>query len=107
MAKKSLELLTESMFYVLMAFVRQDCCGTEIQQFVEGKTEGRVRLGPGTLYAILAKFEEEGMICEVAVAGRKRIYRLTEKGYDMYREETKRLRACLQDAESEGWLWEK
>ena len=42
--------LTEPMFYVLMSFLRRDMCGTEITEFVERRTRGRVRLGPGTLY---------------------------------------------------------
>ena len=41
-------------------------------------TRDRVRLGPGTLYTILAKFEEEGFLQETAVEGRKRTYQLTE-----------------------------
>ena len=45
--------LTEAMFYVLMAFRRGELCGTEIAAAVERRTEGRVRLGPGTLYTIL------------------------------------------------------
>lgn len=39
--------LTESMFYVLMSFLRGQMCGIEITEFVEWKTNGRVRLGPG------------------------------------------------------------
>lgn len=54
MAKKVLEILTETMFYVLMSFLRQERCGIEIAEFVEQKTAGRVRMGPGTLYTILA-----------------------------------------------------
>ena len=34
--------LTEPMFYVLMSFLRRDMCGTEITEFVERKTRGRV-----------------------------------------------------------------
>lgn len=101
MAKRSLESLTESMFYVLMSLLRQDLCGTEMAQFAETKTHGRVRMGPGTLYTILAKFEEEQLIKEVRVAGRKRTYRITERGLSLYREEVTRLRACVQDAERE------
>ena len=41
--------LTEPMYYVLMAFLDREMCGTEIGAFVERKTAGRVRLGPGTL----------------------------------------------------------
>ena len=99
--KKTLETLTESMFYVLMALLRQPRCGTEMADFVSAVTQGRVRLGPGTLYTILAKFEEEGLIRETAVEGRRRTYALTEAGLARYQEEIARLRSCLADAERE------
>ena len=47
MSKKALEILTESMFYVLMSFLRGEKCGTEIAAFVTDRTGGRVSLGPG------------------------------------------------------------
>ncbi|SHH73833.1 Transcriptional regulator PadR-like family protein [Sporobacter termitidis DSM 10068] len=100
MAKKTLELLTETMFYVLMAFNKRDMCGTDAAEYIAQKTKGRLTLGPGTLYTILAKFEEEKLIAEVHVSGRKRIYTITEKGKAAYREELARLRACIADAES-------
>ena len=93
--------LTEPMFYVLMSFLRRDMCGTEITEFVESRTKGRVKLGPGTLYTLLGKFQEEKLIQETQVDGRRRTYRLTEKGRAVYREELERLRACLADAEEE------
>lgn len=102
MAKRSLESLTESMFYVLMSLLKQDLCGTEMAEFTEAKTHGRVRMGPGTLYTILAKFKEEGFIREVLVFGRKRTYRITESGIAAYQEEVERLRGCVRDAESEA-----
>ena len=101
MGKKSLESLTETMFYVLMAFRKQALCGTEVADFVSRKTKGRVNMGPGTLYTILGKFEEEGLLKEVAVEGRKRTYQLTDQGRALYQEEVARLRACVADAESE------
>ena len=69
---------------------------------MHGRTGGRVSLGPGTLYTILSKFEEEGLICETQVEGRKRTYRITDLGRAMYRAELARLRACIHDAEKEG-----
>ena len=104
MAKKSLEVLTETMFYVLMAFQRQEMCGADIVQFIGERTKNRVSIGPGTLYTILAKFEEEKLIEETAVEGRKRTYRITEKGHDFYAEEVARLRMCISDAEAEKSL---
>lgn len=93
--------LTEPMFYVLMSFLKQDMCGIEITEFIQGRTRGRVKLGPGTLYTILGKFQQEKLIREVAVEGRKRTYSLTPLGRAAYEEEVARLRACLADAEEE------
>ena len=49
MGRKTLETLTESMFYALMALLHHPRCGTEIADFVSAITQNRVRLGPGTL----------------------------------------------------------
>ena len=102
MGSKERGPLTEPMYYVLMSFLNQDMCGTDITQFVEHKTRGRVRLGPGTLYTLLAKFQEEGYLEETLVEGRKRTYRLTAKGRTAYEEELARLRACVLDGEEES-----
>ena len=93
--------LTEPMYYVLMSFLRRERCGTEITEFVEHKTGGRVRLGPGTLYTLLSKFQEEKLIVEAGVDGRKRSYRLTDKGRSIFEEELARLRAGVDDGEEE------
>lgn len=104
MAKEPLKLLTESMFYVLLSLLRQDRCGAEVVEFVDDTTAGRVQLGPGTLYAILAKFLEEGLIQETEVAGRRRTYHITERGLGMFRRELARLRLCVADGEHEESL---
>ena len=104
MPKKALENLTESMFYVLMAFRGGPKCGIDVSQFIEQKTAGRCKLGPATLYTILAKFEKERYLTEIAVEGRKRTYQITGKGVQAYEEEVARLRHCVEDADSEGWM---
>jgi len=102
MGAKDRGALTEPMFYVLMSFLKRDMCGIDITEFVDRKTQGRVRLGPGTLYTLLAKFQDEGFIQETEVEGRKRTYRLTPKGRAAYQEELDRLRACVHDGEEEA-----
>ncbi len=102
MAKKTLELLTETMFYVLMALRSRELCGTEIADYIHKKTAGRIVIGPGTLYTILSKFEAEKLIEEVDVAGRKRTYAITPAGRAAFIDELKRLKTCVADAESEG-----
>ena len=102
MPRKENGPLTEPMYYVLMSFLRREMCGTEIAEFVERKTGGRVRLGPGTLYTLLAKFQEERLITEISVDGRKRSYQLTDKGRAAFADELARLRACVEDGLEEN-----
>lgn len=99
MAKKALENLTESMFYILMAFSQGEKCGVDVIDFINQITDGRVQIGPATLYTILGKFEKERLLQEIAVEGRKRTYALTEKGFHVYEHEICRLTYCLADAE--------
>ena len=101
MAREPLKVLTESMFYVLLSLLRQERCGTEIVRYVDDATAGRVPLGPGTLYTILAKFQEEGLIREAAVEGRKRTYAITDRDRALFRQELSRLRLCVADGERE------
>jgi len=101
MSKRSLETLTETMFYVLMSLYKNELCGTQITEYVQRKTNGRLYLGPGTLYTILAKFEDEELILETSVDGRKRYYRLTDKGKEAFFDELERLKKCISDGESE------
>ena len=100
MARGKFQTLTEQMFYILLC-LRQERCGTEIVQYVDDTTAGRVPLGPGTLYTILAKFQEERLIEETAVEGRKRTYAITERGRALFRQELSRLRLCVEDGERE------
>ena len=99
MARKPLETLTESMFYVLMALRRSDLCGTDIASDVENRTGGRVRLGPGTLYTILASFVDKSLIEEVSLEGCKRTYHITAAGIETYEDELSRLKKCVADAQ--------
>ena len=98
MPKKSMDILTESMFYVLMAFSTGPMAGIEVVQFIKDRTKGRLQMGPATLYTLLAKFEKEKLIREILVDGRKRTYRITDKGRTVYRDELDRLMQCVQDA---------
>ena len=99
MPKKAMEILTESMFYVLMALSKAPMCGIDIAAWITNRTCGRVSLGPATLYTVLGKFEKEGYIAETEVDGRKRTYRITAKGLTAYRTELDRLRQCIADAD--------
>ena len=105
MPRHALQMLTETMFYVLMALENNPMCGIDISSYIEQKTKGRVKLGPATLYTILGKFEKEKYIKEIEVDGRKRTYQITPKGETAYHEELNRLQQCVADAMSERGIF--
>lgn len=96
MAREQLQTLTEPMYYILMALLKERC-GVDIMEAVLEISNGRVKVGPGTLYALLGKFEKENIIMETEVQGRKRSYIITDKGKEILEEEYKRLVTMVND----------
>ena len=96
MSRTKFQTLTEQMFYILLC-LRQECCGTEIMSMVEQLTEGRVRIGPGTLYHLLDQFATEKMIVETKQEGRKRSYVLTDYGREVLEKEYERLLSQIEN----------
>ena len=98
MAREQFQTLTEPMYYILLALL-DEVCGVDIMARVEEISGGRVKVGPGTLYAMLQKFEENGLIERTAEEGRKKWYRITSRGRGMLEEEMERLRRQIADGE--------
>ena len=98
MARKKFSTLTEPMSYLLMSLRGGKKCGIDISDFIAHRSEERVKLGPGTLYALLSEFEQEGRIKHVGVEGKRKLYELTAAGEKAYNDELARLRRCLDDA---------
>ncbi|BAK98938.1 putative PadR family transcriptional regulator [Oscillibacter valericigenes Sjm18-20] len=96
MAREKFQTLTEQMFYILLC-LRRERCGVDVMARVEEMTQGRVVIGPGTLYNLLESFLTAGMIEETAVEGRRRSYRITAAGEQALAEEARRLETLLED----------
>lgn len=93
--------LTEAMFYILLV-LHQPMHGYGITQTVIDLTDGRVRLGAGTLYGALKTMTKHGWIeqsGEIQDSRGKKAYRITEEGKDVYKAEVKRLKELLRNAE--------
>lgn len=98
MAREQFQTLTEPMYYILLALT-EECCGVDIMEKVKTISRGRVLVGPGTLYAMLAKFEENGVIRLTASEGRRKSYVITDIGREMLRKEYERLKVMVEDGE--------
>ena len=79
MAREQFQTLTEPMYYILMA-LSEECCGVDIMERVRQISGGRVKVGPGTLYTMLSKFEENQIISLTKEEGRRKSYVITEHG---------------------------
>ena len=92
--------LTEALFYILLS-VRKPNHGYGIIQEVERLTEGRVVLGPGTLYGAIQTMTAKGWIriySEETESRKKKEYIITDLGRRIFEEERKRLEELLRNA---------
>lgn len=96
MAREQFQTLTEPMYYILLALT-EECCGVDIMEKVKSISHGRVLVGPGTLYAMLAKFEENGVIRMTASEGRRKSYIITDMGREMLQKEYDRLMVMVEE----------
>ena len=99
MPREQFQNLTEPMYYILISLI-EERCGVDIMASVEEISKGRVKVGPGTLYALLGRFEKEGIIRETEVVGRKRSYIITNKGLEILKDEYNRLIVLVKDGKS-------
>jgi DNA-binding PadR family transcriptional regulator len=86
--------LTESTFCILAA-LSEPRHGYAVMQWVAEATEGRVKLGPGTLYGALTGLQDKGLILPAGEreegAERRKVYALTEAGQRALASEVARL----------------
>ena len=98
MARKPLESLTEPMYYVLLSLT-EERHGYAVMQYVAALTGGRVAIGAGTLYALLGRFERDGLIRLTRDVDKRKYYALTPEGRTVLEEEFQRLRRQVADGE--------
>lgn len=98
MAREKYQTLTEQMFYILLC-LQNESCGVDIMKMVAELTDGRVMIGPGTLYSLLDNFVKENMIQETKTENRKKSYLITALGAEMLDKEYLRLLTLKKDYE--------
>jgi DNA-binding PadR family transcriptional regulator len=103
--------LTAAMFHILLALADKERHGYEIMQEVQERTEGGVRLGPGTLYGSIKRMLSDGLVEESDERPdeelddeRRRYYRLTDFGYRVAKAESERLATLVQSARAKKLL---
>jgi DNA-binding PadR family transcriptional regulator len=98
--------LSPPVFHVLVSLADGDRHGYAIIKEVAERTDGEQRMGAGTLYAILKRLLDDGLIAEVqgvraeADDQRRRYYRLTPRGRRIARAEVDRLERDVASARS-------
>ena len=99
MPREKFQTLTEQMFYILIC-LQTECCGIDIMDMVKKMTDGRVNVGPGTLYNLLEQFMDERIIAFTKSVGKKRSYIITDKGRQLLEKEYVRLKQLTNDYEN-------
>ena len=101
--------LPQAVFQILVALADQDRHGYAIMLDVAARTNGALKLSPGTLYGSIKRMLEDGFIVEVDVRPgaadddeRRRYYRITQYGRDVAQAEADRLTVLLRQARAVG-----
>jgi DNA-binding PadR family transcriptional regulator len=86
--------------HILLVLAEADMHGYGIMKAVEAQTDGRVGLEVGSLYRLLGRLLDDGLLAPAPQPAdepdeRRKYYRLTELGRAVARAETERLDALL------------
>jgi DNA-binding PadR family transcriptional regulator len=102
---ESLLPLSSAIFHILLALVEGERHGYAIMQETARLSDGKVNLGPGTLYRSIRRLLDDGLIEESDERPvpelddeRRHYYRLTPFGLRVARAEAQRLAALVQTA---------
>lgn len=94
--------LTPAVFHILLALSDGEKHGYAIMQEVQAVSEGRVNMGPGTLYGSIKRMLAAGQIAEADERidqslddQRRRYYRLTALGERILKAEIERLNQLM------------
>jgi len=108
---ESLLPLPPAVFHILLSLSEGDRHGYGVMQEVARMTEGKLRLGPATLYRSLHRLLVDGLIAEVeerpdgAVDDeRRRYYKLTPFGAEVAEAEARRLANLVRLAQARQLL---
>jgi DNA-binding PadR family transcriptional regulator len=82
--------LTEATYYIMLA-LEKPLHGYGVMQKVKQASEGRVEVGPGTLYGAFSTLQEEDLIQMIKKEDRRKVYALTPKGTEVLRGQIQRL----------------
>lgn len=104
--------ITPAFLHLLLSLSEKPKHGYHMMQEIEERTEGRMRLGPSSLYYSLGRLEDVGLIREVEGppdedephGERRRYYALTDVGRQRLREETEALVDIVAHARAHGLL---
>ncbi|MDE2025232.1 MAG: PadR family transcriptional regulator [Patescibacteria group bacterium] len=91
--------LTPQIFYILLSLATKERHGYDILKGVEHDSQGKITLGPGTLYGAIKRMLEEKLIVELAPTHtRRKYYKLTDKGRTIFTNELARYNQVIEVA---------
>lgn len=102
--------LSPAAFHILLSLADGERHGYAIMQEVEERTEGELRLGPGTLYGAVKRMRADGWIEEAGERQerdddeRRRYYRLTAEGRRVAAAEARRMERLVRVARTSRLL---
>ncbi len=98
--KNTTAALTEAIYYILLA-LQEPLHGYGIMQKTSAMSKGRLVLSAGTLYGAISNLLEKGWILPCGESsdtdGRRKMYKVTDKGQEVLLAELKRLEELVEN----------
>jgi DNA-binding PadR family transcriptional regulator len=98
-------------FLVLLVLADGERHGYGIVQDMAGRTDSKVKLLPGNLYAVLRRLMDSGLLTEAARRPavdlddqRRRYYRITKAGREVLAADAERMKTLVQQVEARNLL---
>ena len=104
MNTKTIESISPQALFILLSLAVKDRHGYEIMKQVQKDSEGKVTMGPGTLYGAIKRMLKDGWIKEAGEKDRRKYYSLTELGRSNLSSELQRYRDTLEKAREKNVL---
>ncbi len=109
--KQYRKTLTPSVFYILLSLLDKERHGYEIMKQAEYDSDGKIEMGPGTLYGNIKRMLADGLIEEAYKRPdiefddeRRKYYRLTELGRKQLSMEIERYNNAIKLAREKNLL---
>ena len=94
--------MSETGFYILFC-LQEEMHGYSITKKVQDMTSNEIMIPPGTMYGTLSKMEKDGLIRFIKEEDKRKLYKITELGFEILNIEIKRIERLYKNSKGDNY----